>query len=149
MKEATSIVSQNKKATMVIMHCTDDSSDEIMANADPTKSSAAAAPIKRHLTLIHALKYNAEYYPDHEFLRWVTADCQVSETLSYRRLWEQAGLVTTLLEHNGVQAGDRVMIAYPFGLQFLSGLFGCMKAGVIACSVRISVQNMMTAADDA
>jgi acyl-CoA synthetase (AMP-forming)/AMP-acid ligase II len=107
-----------------------------MAKADSKNSTSSTTSIKQHLIRIHALKHNAEHHPDHLF-RWVNADCEVSDTLSYHRLWEQAGLVARLLERNEVQKGDRVMIAYPFGFEFLSGLFGCMKPGVIACSVSI------------
>lgn len=86
-------------------------------------------------TLVHALKRNATQSADHVLITWVNSQCEVESGITYQQLWNQSGLVARLLLENDVKRGDRVMIAYPFGLEFLSGLFGCMRIGVIPCSV--------------
>ena len=86
-------------------------------------------------TLVDALMNNAKKHPKHVLLRWVNPQCEVDETISYEQLWERSGQVAAFLIKNGITQGDRVMIAYPFRLDFLSGLFGCMRIGAIACSV--------------
>ena len=43
--------------------------------------------------------------------------------------------VAKMLIEKDCSRGDRVMIAYPFGLEFLAGMLGCMRAGIIPCSV--------------
>jgi len=55
--------------------------------------------------------------------------------MSYGRLWEESGRVVALLRDQGIHPGDRVMVAYLPGLDFLPALFGCMRFGAIACSV--------------
>lgn len=101
----------------------------------------------QHVTLVHALRHNASIFPSNLPLQWVNGDCEVEDTISYHRLWEQAGLVAQLLEKNSVQRGDCVMIAYPLGLDFLSGLFGCMKIGVIGCLVSVALKDDITIVD--
>lgn len=88
-----------------------------------------------HKTLVHALQHNATHNPDHVWIEWVNSQCEVESSITYQELWHQSGLVAALLRKNDVKRGHRVMIAYPFGLEFLSGLFGCMRIGVIPCSV--------------
>lgn len=48
---------------------------------------------------------------------------------------ESSDAVATMLLELGCKPGDRVMIAYPFGLDFLCGMLGAMKVGIIPCSV--------------
>jgi len=86
-------------------------------------------------TLVHAMKRNSETFPDHALANWVNGECQVVNSLTYKKLWDKAGRVACLLLRHEVKPGDRVMIAYDFGLEFIVGMFGCMRMGAIACSV--------------
>lgn len=88
-----------------------------------------------HETIVHALHHHAQTRPDHALLEWVNDQNQVVDRLNFLQLWHRANTVAGLLESKGVQKGDRVMIAYPPGLEFLAGMLGCMIAGAIACSV--------------
>lgn len=94
-----------------------------------------SSPPNDATTLVHALLNNAKKHPKHVLLQWVNPQCEVDETITYEQLWERSGQVAAFLLENGIAQGDRVMIAYPFRLDFLSGLFGCMRIGAIACSV--------------
>lgn len=74
-------------------------------------------------TLLDSLVYNVTNHPDHVLLRWVgDSNCEVTQSLTYEILWQQSDKVARLLTSKGVVKGDRVMIAYPFGLEFLTGV---------------------------
>ena len=73
-----------------------------------------------------------------QLFRWVDKKGNVANTLTYKQLWEQSCAVAQLLQTKGIKKGGRVMVAYPFGLEFLAGMFGCMIASVIGCSAQIS-----------
>lgn len=98
-------------------------------------STTVSTPSDDAKSLVHALMNNAKKNPNHVFLQWINHQCEVEETITYQQLWERSGQVAIFLIENGIKRGDRVMIAYPFGIDFLSGLFGCMRVGAIACSV--------------
>src|SRR5205809_4123554 len=51
--------------------------------------------------------------------------------LTYAHLDRQARAVAVLLRQN-MAAGERALLLYPPGLEFIAGLFGCWYAGVIA-----------------
>jgi acyl-CoA synthetase (AMP-forming)/AMP-acid ligase II len=89
----------------------------------------------KHKTLIDALQYNAVATPDKVFLRWVNSKCEVVDSLTYQQLLDRALAVATLLLSRGVKKGDRVMISYPFGLDVVAGIYGCMLLSIIPCSV--------------
>ena len=55
--------------------------------------------------------------------------------LTYAQLSAAADEIAAVLKAKGIAQGDRVMIAYPFGLEFLAGMLGAMKVGVTPCSI--------------
>lgn len=87
-------------------------------------------------TILSVIARHVDERPDHELFRWVNKQGSVSDSVSYKELWDKSCAVAQLLQaKDDLQKGDRVMIVYPFGLDFLSGLMGCMMVGVTACSV--------------
>jgi acyl-CoA synthetase (AMP-forming)/AMP-acid ligase II len=55
-----------------------------------------------------------------------------SERLSYAELDRRARALAVLLGEHGSQAGERVLLVLPAGLDFVSALFGCFYAGALA-----------------
>jgi acyl-CoA synthetase (AMP-forming)/AMP-acid ligase II len=82
------------------------------------------------------LRKNVERMPDRVVFTWLGERGQVAKTLTFGQLWESSGRVADLLvQKKGLQPGDRVMIVYPFGLEFLEGFVACLRAGSVVCSV--------------
>jgi acyl-CoA synthetase (AMP-forming)/AMP-acid ligase II len=55
----------------------------------------------------------------------------VAGTLTYAELDRQARAIAALLQSRGL-AGERALLLYPPGLDFVAALFGCLYAGVVA-----------------
>jgi len=91
--------------------------------------------VAKEKTLVGILQRLAIEQPDHRFVTWLDAQCNENIVLTYSQLWGAVGAVAELLVQKGVLPGDRVMISYPPGPQFLAGLFGSMLVGAIPCSV--------------
>lgn len=66
--------------------------------------------------------------------RWINQD-ESQQTLTNVDLWDQSGGVAEKLTKHGIKQGDRVIICYPFGLEFLAGFLGCLRVGAIVVSV--------------
>ncbi|CAB9509910.1 D-alanine--D-alanyl carrier protein ligase [Seminavis robusta] len=86
-------------------------------------------------TILEALAHHSAKTPDKVLYTWVDIKCQEQNKLTFQQLEDEANAVAARLLKLGCQTGDRVMIAYPFGLEFLAGMFGAMKIGVIPCSI--------------
>ena len=86
-------------------------------------------------TILDTFRRQVSDWPEHRLFTWVDSRCREQNTLTCAGLWSAAGAVCEMLIENGCEPGDRVMIAYTPGLDFLAGIVGCMRAGVIACSV--------------
>src|SRR5262245_15899343 len=82
--------------------------------------------------LVETLQRRAEKRPD--FIGWTFLEDGETETsrLSYGSLYEQARAVAAALQERGVKPGERALLIYPPGLDFMVGFFGCLLAGVIA-----------------
>ncbi|NLE37244.1 MAG: aminotransferase class I/II-fold pyridoxal phosphate-dependent enzyme [Pirellulaceae bacterium] len=103
-------------------------------------------------TLVDLVRYRAKIQPeDPAFVFLVNGeDEQVS--LTYRQLDTQARAIAAWLESHGV-AGQRALLLYPAGLEFISAFFGCLYAGVIAVPVypprrNRSMNRIQAVADD-
>ncbi|CAB9508018.1 D-alanine--D-alanyl carrier protein ligase [Seminavis robusta] len=86
-------------------------------------------------TILEALNYHALESPEKIVFTWVDIKCKEQNKITFKQLEDQSNAVAARLLKLGCKKGDRVMIAYPFGLEFLAGMFGAMKIGVIPCSI--------------
>jgi acyl-CoA synthetase (AMP-forming)/AMP-acid ligase II/3-oxoacyl-(acyl-carrier-protein) synthase len=62
------------------------------------------------------------------------ADGHESARITYRDLDKQARVIAAFLQTK-TQPGDRVLLAYPAGIDFVTAFVGCLYAGVIAVPV--------------
>ncbi|CAB9527400.1 D-alanine--D-alanyl carrier protein ligase [Seminavis robusta] len=91
--------------------------------------------MKLFSTIVEALNHHASETPDKVVFTWVNVKCEEQDKMTFKQLEDQSNAVSARLLKLGCKKGDRVMIAYPFGLEFLAGMFGAMKVGVIPCSI--------------
>jgi acyl-CoA synthetase (AMP-forming)/AMP-acid ligase II len=77
------------------------------------------------------LRRRASETPDRVALVYLENGEQESARLTFGELDRQAGVTAARLRAH-VQAGDRALLLYPQGLDFVVGLFGCWYAGVVA-----------------
>ncbi|CAB9526875.1 D-alanine--D-alanyl carrier protein ligase [Seminavis robusta] len=86
-------------------------------------------------TILKALNHHAMEIPDKVVFTWVDIKCEEQNKMTFKELEDQSNAVAVRLLKLGCKKGDRVMVAYPFGMEFLAGMFGSMKIGVIPCSI--------------
>jgi acyl carrier protein len=83
-------------------------------------------------TLLDLLGWRASHQPEqraYTFLR----DGEVEErSVNYGELDRQARAVATRLQALGVASGERVLLSYPPGLEYVVAFLGCLYAGVVA-----------------
>src|SRR5215216_3380990 len=82
-------------------------------------------------TLVELLHWRAGYQPDHRAYTFLLDSGAEEQTLSYGELERQACAIAGWLQSNAAR-GDRVLLLFPPGLEFIAGFFGCLYAGMIA-----------------
>ena len=81
---------------------------------------------------IDVLQHWAEYRSDDAAFTFTDVE-SLEETLTYAQLWEEVcALAGALQDQCRIRAGDRVLLLYPPGLEFIIGFFACHAAGAIA-----------------
>ena len=70
--------------------------------------------------------------PDKKLFGFVGADGRERDGYSYARFAEATRLLANWLRHQGLQPGERVVLAYPPGLDMIAAFFACARAGIIA-----------------
>lgn len=81
-------------------------------------------------TLLDMLAEQVDRRPDSEAVVEVGGG-----RLSYRQLWDRAARVAGGLRATGVQAGDRVAVRYPAGIDWVLAFWGTVMAGGVAVAV--------------
>ena len=81
--------------------------------------------------LIQALCRRASAHADQSAFVFLLAEHTEDATLTYARLERRARAIGAYLQQKGL-AGQRVILAYPHGLEFIAGFFGCLFAGCTA-----------------
>jgi acyl-CoA synthetase (AMP-forming)/AMP-acid ligase II len=93
-----------------------------------------SGPSSVHSTLVEILRWRALYQPDqlaYTFLQ----DGETEEVqLSYTDLDRRARAIGARLQSLGAY-GERALLVYPPGLEFVAAFFGCLYAGVVAIPV--------------
>ena len=83
-------------------------------------------------TLIDLLRYRADHQPRRRAYTFL-ADAEVAESsVDYGELDRRARHVAARLQTLGVKSGERVLLLYPPGLEYVAAFLGCLYAGVVA-----------------
>ena len=83
---------------------------------------------------IHTLSFQAENHPERLAYRFLADGERESATLNYGTLYLRARAIAARLV-DSVSPGDRVLLLFPEGLEFVETFFGCLFANVIAVPV--------------
>ncbi|WP_141700424.1 non-ribosomal peptide synthetase, partial [Pseudomonas sp. BIOMIG1BDMA] len=82
-------------------------------------------------TLAQALQRRAVLAPDQVALRFLAEDQEQNVVLSYRDLDLRARTIAAALQADA-EFGDRAVLLFPSGPDYVAAFFGCLYAGVIA-----------------
>ncbi|PQZ90943.1 MULTISPECIES: non-ribosomal peptide synthetase [Pseudomonas] len=82
-------------------------------------------------TLVQSLQRRAAQSPDQVALRFLAESAEHSVVLSYRDLDRRARTIAAALQANAA-LGDRAVLLFPSGPDYVAAFFGCLYAGVIA-----------------
>ena len=83
-------------------------------------------------TLIDLLGWRAAHQPEREAYTFLDAGESEESSITYGELDRQARSVASRLQSMGVAAGERVLLLYPPGLEYVAAFLGCLYAGVVA-----------------
>ncbi len=86
---------------------------------------------EEHCTLVDLLCRRSEEHPERPAYTFLANGTIEAATLSYGELDRQARAIAVELLRSA-RPGDRAVLLYPPGLDFVTALFGCFYAGVIA-----------------
>ncbi|PMX22043.1 MULTISPECIES: non-ribosomal peptide synthetase [unclassified Pseudomonas] len=82
-------------------------------------------------TLVQSLQQRAEQTPDQVALRFLAESAEQSIVLSYRDLDLRARTIAAALQANAT-LGERAVLLFPSGPDYVAAFFGCLYAGIIA-----------------
>jgi len=81
-------------------------------------------------TMVDAFRWHVERHPEREHIALLDGDA-IGESISYGRLWSDAGAVAAGLAARGIGAGDTVAIMLPTCSGFFHAFLGAMRIGAV------------------
>ncbi|GAA3649397.1 non-ribosomal peptide synthase/polyketide synthase [Flavivirga jejuensis] len=82
-------------------------------------------------TLVKILEHHVTHTPNKILYRFLENGEEETDSRTYLELYDRATIIAShILEY--VKPGNRVLLLYPSGLDFMDAFFGCLLAGVIA-----------------
>ena len=105
------------------------------------------------LTLVEMVQHRARTQPDDLAFCYLVDGELKQKDLTYGELDRQARAIGAWLMSKGL-SGERALLLYPAGLDFIAGFLGCLYAGVVAVPVypprrNRSMERIQAIADDA
>jgi acyl-CoA synthetase (AMP-forming)/AMP-acid ligase II len=92
--------------------------------------------------IVELLRYRAASTPDKTAFAFLSDGETIGTSLTFQELDQRAqAIAVKLLTHS--RPGDRVLLAYPPGLEFVPAFFGCLYAGIVAVPVQPPVRNQV------
>ena len=91
----------------------------------------AAGSILEVSTLVEVLRWRARHQPEERGYTYLLDGEAEADHLTYAELDCQARSIGALLQSYGAR-GERALLLYPTGLEFIAAFFGCLYAGVTA-----------------
>src|SRR5262245_51319939 len=88
-------------------------------------------PVGARLTLIELLQQRASEQHDQRLYTFLDDAGDEEGSLTFGELERQARAIGSLLQSRSV-AGERVLLLYPPGLQYIAGFMGCLFSGAFA-----------------
>jgi acyl-CoA synthetase (AMP-forming)/AMP-acid ligase II len=85
--------------------------------------------------IIQALRQHAFDKPDDPAFIFVKNKSLEDQKLSYRELLLRASSIAQRLKSQGCEKGQRALLVYPSGLDYVEAFLGCLIAGVVAVPV--------------
>ena len=82
-------------------------------------------------SLVELLRWRALEQPEHRIYTYLVDGETEGADLTYEELDSQARAIGAILQSYKA-SGERALLLYPAGLEFISAFFGCLYAGVIA-----------------
>ena len=82
-------------------------------------------------SLVHTLVHRAQHQPDRVAYTFLVDGTTAVDSLTYGQLDRNSREIALMLQRV-LKPGERALLMYPAGLDFISAFFGCLYAGVIA-----------------
>ncbi|MEM6452784.1 MAG: AMP-binding protein, partial [Cyanobacteria bacterium P01_D01_bin.105] len=81
---------------------------------------------------VDLLRFRATEHPDRTAYIFLENGEVEEDRLTYAQLDRRATEIADYLLNSGIKQGDRALLLYSPGLDFITGFFGCLYAGIIA-----------------